>query len=142
MAGDISLQAINAYAKATDQATQVTAGQRSNVNATEFQDLVKVNFNKFSKMSPEQIIQQVTSASNTSQAAVTSGSANGAKASFKQLRSVLSKQETTSRQMVSGEASTLDLVTATTEAQNTLQVMTGIRDKVIDGFNQLLNMQI
>lgn len=128
------VQATQLYGQAIDRASNSPKTEA----AANFKDMVEVNFNKFAKMSQTEILQHISAASATLSTASTSTEASP----IASLRASLRKQEIATQNLVAGTGSSLELVTAATEAQNTLQVMVTLRDKITEGFNQLLNMQI
>jgi flagellar hook-basal body complex protein FliE len=120
--------------------------------AVSFQDTVVKQFNSFAKMSPEQILSHIQgakqSASGNFQASVnvTSPSSLNSNSVFgntvSNLRESVSKHERTARKSLIGEASLVELLTATTEAKNTLEATVKVRDKFLEAFDKVMNMSM
>lgn len=118
--------------KATPEDSIAEAGQ--------FQDIVNVNFNKFAKMSPEQILGHIKS---IKESAEVTPSSNGVVSGFvKNASNVLKNQDRVLRQSLVEEASLLDIVTVTNEAKSTIQTMVAVRDKFFEAFEKVMSMQI
>jgi|GEM_PF-1162618 len=119
--------------------------------AVNFHDMVDKQFNSFSRMSPAQILSHIQGAktANTnmsSPAASTMAASNGNSSGFgsvvKNVRSAVSNQEQTARKSLIGEASLVDLLTATTEAKNTMDTTVRVRDKFLEAFDKVMNMSM
>lgn len=132
----ISLVAQNAYTKVNNQ-------QLADVKeAANFQDMVKVSFNRFASMSPDQILSHINSAKAEGVNAVASANNGLAESAFGELRKKLSNNEETIGKSLIGDASLLDVVNTTNDAKNTLQVMVTVRDKMLEAFEKIMAMQI
>ena len=132
----ISLVAQNAYTKVSSQPIADVK------EAANFQDMVKVSFNNFANMTPDQILNHINSAkaSNINQVAPLN---NGlAETAFGELRKKLSANEDTINKSLINEASLLDVVNTTNDAKNALQVMVTVRDKMLEAFEKVMAMQI
>ena len=137
----ISLMVQAAYAKITNQPTTIDNKEtmRGSVN---FQNMVNIEFNRFSKMSPDQILNHINDVRGSATTASVASSSGIAELLVSDVRQKLNKQEAIVKKSLINEASLLDLVTATTEAKNILQTMVATRDKVVDAWDKIINMQI
>lgn len=144
MANDISaaLTAANLY-RTIEQRPKVAAGEVSAVSAAkDFQNLVKVEFNKFASMSPEQIlthIKNVQGSSGGSQLGLTDNIAFNA---VKSLRKTVEQQDRTVRKSLINEASLIDVLTHTTEATNAIKTMVEVRNKFVEAFDKVMNLSV
>ncbi|MEM6338948.1 MAG: flagellar hook-basal body complex protein FliE [Pseudomonadota bacterium] len=120
--------------------------------AVSFQDTVERQFNSFANMSPDQILSRIQGAKQASGAGF-AGAASAAAASnglssgivgntVKAIRSSVSKHEQTARKSLIGEASLIELLTATTEAKNTMEATVKVRDKFLEAFDKVMNMSM
>ncbi len=132
----ISLIAQNAYSKINNQ--PVSQNIDTKTEAVSFQNMVKVEFNKFAKMSPEQIMQHINSVKSVENSPNSSiiGSA------FGELRKKISNQDKVIQDSLIGEASLIDVITAVNDAQKTVTLLTTARDKILESFEKIANMQI
>lgn len=147
MSDSISLYAVNAYNRTLNQEIpKMDSGADPMVSASSFQDMVKVNFNGFASLTPNEILQKINVSRNE-------GSVNSSPAftldlnsritkSVAGLRDVLSNHETQSRKAAIGEGNFVDLMSSTIQAQNSLTTLTTLRDKVIESWDKILNMSI
>lgn len=111
------------------------------VEAAQFQDLVKVNFNKFANMTPTQILSHITDARSASMRPDIIDRVNiasGAGIVGQSLR----KQEDVVRRSLTGNASLQDIMAATNEASNVVKTATALRGKLFDAMDKIMNMQI
>jgi flagellar hook-basal body complex protein FliE len=96
-------------------------------------------FNSFAKMSPAQIMshaQQVNNATQTSTQPGTLAQTVGTIA-----KSVQNDENVKKRSLV-GDASLSEVIEATSEAKTTLQTAIAVRNKLIESWNQIMNMPI
>jgi flagellar hook-basal body complex protein FliE len=123
------------------------------IKAVSFQDTVSKQFNSFAKMSPDQILSHIqgarqSTAGDAFQSSVSVAStSNGHSSSVfgntvSSLRESVSKHERTARKSLVGEASLVELLTATTEAKNTLEATVKVRDKFLEAFDKVMNMSM
>ncbi len=120
--------------------------------AVNFHDMVDKQFNSFSRMSPAQILSHIQGAKTANinmsrpaahTMAVSNGNASGfASSVVKNARSAVSNQEQTARKSLIGEASLVDLLTATTEAKNVMDTTVRVRDKFLEAFDKVMNMSM
>lgn len=109
--------------------------------AVQFQNMVKVNFNKFADMTPSQILSHITDArSNAMRPDIIDrvNIASGAGIIGQSLR----KQEDVVRRSLTGNASLQDVMAATNEASNVIKTATALRSKLFDAMDKIMNMQI
>lgn len=137
----ISLLAQNTYSQIQNR-PKVAVDQDIQVQqAVSFQNMVKKDFNSFSKMSPAQILQHIQGAkSAVGSSGVDSTGMVGSSVSA--LRSTLNQHEKVVRKSLINEASLVDVLTATTEATNTMKTMVSVRDKFMEAFDKVMNMSI
>jgi hypothetical protein len=119
----VNLQAINAYAKTNAPAE--ASFKQVNDNAVTFQKMMEANLATMSN---------INNAANISAAAAPS--------IIGVLKNSLLKQEKVSLDALTGEASTLDVVTASVEAKNTLDTITKLRNELQQALDKILNMSI
>lgn len=115
----------------------------STLKAASFQDVVSKQFNSFKAMSPQQILSHIQNAKNmeaSSFMVANNGNAFGNAANS--LRSAISNQEKTARKSLIGEASLIDLLTATTEAQVAMKATVEIRNKFMESFEKVMSMSM
>jgi flagellar hook-basal body complex protein FliE len=126
----VNLQAVNAYTKtvSTQQTSQI------NDEAVTFQQMMKTNLAKMSDL--VKVNQVSASQVNTTAAASNPSSIIG------MLKKALLDQEKVSLDSLTGDASTLDVVIASTEAKNTLDTIVKIRSAMQDSLDKILNMSI
>ena len=120
--------------------------------AVSFQDTVERQFNSFANMSPDQILSRIQGAKQASGAgfagaAPVAAASNGLSSGIvgntvKAIRSSVSNHEQTARKSLIGEASLIELLTATTEAKNTMEATVKVRDKFLEAFDKVMNMSM
>lgn len=147
----VLLNAANIYSSIQNQ-QKVKTDPTTIQGAHDFQNMVKVQFNKFADMSPEQILmhirnaqgQQASAASvNNSQATAATGKSSGIVSdTVKSLRQSLRKQETVARKSLVNEASLIEVLTATTEATNNLKTLVELRNKFLEAHEKVMNMSV
>lgn len=118
--------------------------------AVSFQDTVERQFNSFANMSPDQILSRIQGAKQAGSAggaASVTAASNGLSSGIvgntvKAIRSSVSNHEQTARKSLIGEASLIELLTATTEAKNTMEATVKVRDKFLEAFDKVMNMSM
>lgn len=112
--------------------------------AASFHNMVDKQFNSFANLSSSQIldrIQQARNPSAVSYAASANGNISGTVGTaFKALHNTVAKQESAVRRSLIGEASLIDILTATTEAKNVMDTTVRVRDKFLEAFDKVMNM--
>ena len=104
-------------------------------------------------MSPAQILNHIQGARQSknvagsttiaSNAVASSGNSNGIFSSTtRTIRESVAKQENFARKSLIGEASLVELMTATTEAKNTMDTAVKVRDKFLEAFDKVMNMSM
>ena len=95
-------------------------------------------------MSPDQILQHIIHAKASSSVNVNAaaGSNGIAESIVGELRKKVGTHEQTIRKSMISEASLADLMYAANEAKNTVQTMVALRDKFLESFEKVMNMQI
>ncbi len=133
------LQAQSAYSTTSNNAPSANVNSMSSVeNAVNFQKMVAKNFENFSSMKPEQILavmkqaREVTGVQNTDFVSSTVGS----------IANSVRQDEEVKKRAIIGEASLSEVIAATSEAKTTLQTTIAARNKLIEMWNQILNMPI
>jgi flagellar hook-basal body complex protein FliE len=129
----INLQAVNAYNQVQSQ-TQTTATQIRDAN--NFQDMLRANMTQMHEVSQARSVNSVLDSVYVSQLSTASPSVIGV------LKESLKKQEYVSLKSMVGQASTLDVVTATNESKNILDTITKIRNEMQQALDKILNMSI
>lgn len=140
----IALTATNLYTSIQDR-QKIQVEPTTVKGANEFQNMVKVQFNKFSEMSPDQILNHIKAAQGTGRAtaAASTGQASGiASTIVRGVRTTLNKQERTSRKALINEASLIDVLTTTTEATNTVKTLVEVRNKFLEAYDKVMNMSV
>ena len=139
----ISLLAQNRYTQIQDL-PKVSVDQAMKVEqAVTFQNMVTKNFNSFAKMSPDQILQRIQGAKSVANGNSSDIHSNGVLGSgVSALRGTLNQHEKVVRKSLINEASLIDVLTATTEATNTMKTMVSVRDKFMEAFDKVMNMSI
>jgi flagellar hook-basal body complex protein FliE len=136
------VQAAAAYAKVNNQSTIDT--NQTIRGSVDFQKMVNVEFNRFSSMTPEQILGYVNNikSGESISSSLAAGSSGIVEAVVGEARKKLSAQENIITKSLIHEASLVDLVQHTADARNTLKRMVTIRDKFFDAWEKVLSMQI
>jgi len=115
------------------------------VNAAKFHNEVHRQFNKFAHMSPQQIlshIKNVKQSSNVATISQNNSNSGVVDGTLRSMKTKLTTQEQVVRKSLIGEASLVELLTATTEAKNNMDMMVKIRDKFLETFDKVINMNI
>ena len=142
----VVLNAANIYSNIQNQ-PKVQTDPTTVQGANNFQDMVKVQFNKFAEMSPEQILMHIRSAQGQSTKQASSSAMNGQSSGvagnvLKNVRKTLHNQEHVARKSLVNEASLIDVLTATTEATNTLKTLVEVRNKFLEAHEKVMNMSV
>jgi flagellar hook-basal body complex protein FliE len=136
ISGIANLQAaIEAYNKAGTKAVPNTPE-----DAVKFQDLVKVQFNHFAKMSPSEILDHITESRTHTRSRVEDSLSISQSA--ENLGHLLRKQENITRKSIYGKASLQEVMLASNEAGNAVKTITTLRNKVFEALDKIMNMQI
>lgn len=137
------LKAQGAYNNGLTQKASLPKGVASaEANAVNFQAMAKASLNKFSKMSPEQILSQIKQTnSNSLQARAASNSGSLASSVGAMAKSIKTDEETKKRHIV-GDASLTEVIEATIEAKTTLQKAVAVRNKALEAFEKIMNMPV
>ncbi len=114
--------------------------------ATNFHQMVDNQFNSFAKMTPAQILSHIQGARSSGVNSYTAASNRNASgvigSATNALWSAVSKQENVARKSLVGQASLIDLLTATTEAKNVMDSTVKVRDKFLEAFDKVMNMSM
>lgn len=137
---NISLVAEAAYNKINTQPVTITPSANIN-DAASFHNMVETGFNKFAQMSPNQILDHINGV-KSAQTINGFAQAGVAESVLGKLSADVKKHEQIMRKSVLNEASLVDLVTAANEANNTVKTMVVVRDKVLEAFDKIMNMQV
>lgn len=138
MIDSISLLAQNAYSRVNEQRVAENFSEANNFHA-----MVGTAFNKFAHMSPDQILQHITQAKTSSADFGNVAASSGiVESMMSDMRKKLRVHEDKMRGSVIHESSLADLAIASNEAKNAVQVLVATRDKLLDGFEKIMNMQI
>ena len=147
MVDSANLYASSVYGKIQNQQITRTEPEllTNEVKAAEFQNLVKTNFNKFASLSPTQILEKVSaarSANSTRGSAVNVDISNTVSSEISKVREALTKQERQVQKASIGEANLIELMTATTEAENYLSTIVAMRDELKGAWEKIWNMSL
>lgn len=147
----VGLLAQQSYTQIQDR-PKLDVAETPMTRATSFQDTVERQFNSFANMSPDQILSRIQGAKQASGAGFAGASSvaaanNGLSSGIvgntvKAIRSSVSNHEQTARKTLIGESSLIELLTATTEAKNTMEATVKVRDKFLEAFDKVMNMSM
>lgn len=140
----IGLLAQQSYSQIQER-PKVEFSEASVNRAASFHQMVDNQFNSFAKMTPTQILSHIQGAKNSgvnSYDAASSKNASVMGSATNALRSAVSKQENVARKSLVGQASLIDLLTATTEAKNVMDSTVKVRDKFLEAFDRVMNMSM
>jgi flagellar hook-basal body complex protein FliE len=139
----IGLLAQQSYTQIQDR-QKVDFAEASVTRAVDFHQMVDKQFNSFAKMSPAQILSRIQNARGVGESSYISGSkVSGAVSGVTNvLRSAVSRQEDVARKSLVGQASLIELLTATTEAKNIMDTTVKVRDKLLEAFDKVMNMSM
>jgi len=145
----VGLLAQQSYTQIQDR-PKLNVAEAPMAKATSFQDAVTKQFNSFANMSPTQILNRIQGAQAGGAAfhAINSTALNNNLQSgiisntVRTIRSSVAKHEQTARKSLIGEASLIELLTATTEAKNTMEATVKVRDKFLEAFDKVMNMSM
>jgi len=112
--------------------------------AVDFHRMVDQQFNSFSKMSPAQILAHIQGVrgSGASSTDFQAREQSVASTITKTIRETVGKQEEVTRKSLIGEASMVELLTATTEAKNLMDATVKVRDEFLKAFDKVINMSM
>lgn len=148
MADSVGLYAANLYGQIqnrqipkTTEASSITRSEANN-----FHKLVENNFNSYAKLSPSEILNKINATkkvgSTNTNNDVSLNLSRTATTELQKLRATLSKQEQESRNAALGKANLVELMTATTEAENYLSVLVAMRDELKGAWDKIWNMSL
>lgn len=139
---NIGLLAQQTYTQIQDRPKLDVAETPMN-RAADFHDIVNKQFNSFAKMSPAQILNHIQGARQSTNAVASSGNSSGILSNTtRTIREPIANQEDLARKSLIGEASLVELMTATTEAKNTMDTAVKVRDKFLEAFDKVMNMSM
>jgi flagellar hook-basal body complex protein FliE len=134
-------EAMKAYAAMLNQTNNTQKPPPVTIQqSTEFQAMLKTNFNKFADMSPNQILNAVNDARN--RAINPSIIEDVVRISSHNLADPVRKQEEVVRRSLRGEATLQEVLLATSEAGNAVKTATALRNKFFDAFDKIMSMQL
>ncbi len=147
MVDSVNLYASNAYGKVQSQQITRTEPEllTNEVKASDFQNLVKVNFNQFAKLSPSEILNKISAAREGSVArgpAAEISFSSAVSSEISKVRDVLVKQESQAQKASMGQANLVDLMTATTQAENYLSTLVTMRDELKTAWEKIWSMSL
>jgi flagellar hook-basal body complex protein FliE len=138
----IGLLAQQSYMQIQDR-PKLNVSEPAIKNAVNFHEVVNRQFNSFASMSPTQILNHIQKQTNSATTIGTGSSPAGlAGSATNTLRNNIAKQEQTARKSLIGEASLVELLTATTEAKNVMDTTVRVRDKFLEAFDKVMNMSM
>jgi flagellar hook-basal body complex protein FliE len=135
------LQAQSAYTTTNVAPNANMTSAASVENAANFQKMVAKNFDNFSNMKPEQILAVMKQAREVSGVQNTQHT-NSITSLVGSLSNSIKHDEDVKKRAIIGEASLSEVISATSEAKTTLQTTIAARNKVIEMWNQIMNMPI
>lgn len=147
MVDSVNLYASSAYGKIQNQQIVRTEPEllTNEVKAADFQNMVKVSFNQFAKLSPTEILAKVSEAraGNSSRGPASEISfSNVISSEVTKVREVLAKQESQAQKASLGQANLVDLMTATTQAENYLSTLVTMRDELKGAWEKIWSMSL
>ena len=110
--------------------------------AASFHDIVNKQFNSFAELSPDQILNRIQNARQGANSFMATNTGNIAGSVMNNLSTVIRRQEDVARKSLIGEASLIDLLTATTEAKNVMEATVMIRNKFIETWEKVMTMSM
>ncbi len=146
----VGLIAQQSYTQIQDR-PKLNVAEAPITRATSFHNTVEKQFNSFANMSPDQILNRIQGARRTGDAgfnaAGTAAVNNNIQSGIigntaKAIRSSVLTHEQTARKSLIGEASLTELLTATTDAKNTMEATVKVRDKFLEAFDKVMNMSM
>ena len=143
----IGLLAQQSYLQIQDRPKMhVSPSETSSGQAVSLHQMVDKQFNSFAKMTPEQILNRIKSSgqhnSFVSNSSSRSASTNILSSATSALRAKIAQQENTARKSLIGQDSLVDLLTTTTEAKNAMDATVRVRDKFLEAFDKVMNMNM
>ena len=146
----VGLVAQQSYTQIQDR-PKLNVAEAPMTRATSFHDTVEKQFNSFANMSPTQILNRIQGAQQsggaafhaTNTAALNNNQQSGVISNTaKTLRNSVEKHELTARKSLIGEASLVELLTATTEAKNAMEATVKVRDKFLETWEKVMAMSM
>lgn len=117
-------------------------------DAVNFHKMVDGSFNQLSKLSPAEILSRVNnvrSVGNVGSSEVvesTSSPSAVLQATLHSLNEDLKKHDKLSRKAAVGDVSLVEMLESISELRNKIQVLLVVRDKFLEAFDKLMNMQV
>lgn len=146
MADSVNLYASNLYGEIQNRDIKRSndSSNIQNVKAKEFHKLVESNFNDYSKLSPQEILSRINKVKSTSNIhdTVKLNFSSSAMNELKNTREILKRQERESQKASIGKANLVELLTTTTQAENSLSVIVAIRDEMKTAWDKIWGMQL
>jgi flagellar hook-basal body complex protein FliE len=147
--GSVSLAAHSLYSQVQNTQANKSIETEMNVNTVSggqnFQEMTVNSFNKFAKMSSQQILDHISTHNATKQV-TQRGMDIGSAVSFAigSANSAVKKQEQAINNALeeNSEASFLEIATASSDAQNTIRTLLEVRNKFMESFKEIMNMQM
>lgn len=140
------LQAQSTYDNNIQRNSNLPKSDETFTQTVNFQDMVNKNiqqanknFNSFSKMSPEQIMNHARQVSNIPQ---NSQQSSALASTVGTISKAVQNDENVKKRSITGDASLSEVIEATSEAKTTLQTAIAVRNKLIESWNQIMNMPI
>ncbi|PCJ29433.1 MAG: hypothetical protein COA94_01530 [Rickettsiales bacterium] len=139
----VSLSAQNSYMQVQNRPKLAPINTQMS-QAVDFHRMVDQQFNSFSKMSPAQILAHIQGVrgSGASSTDFQAREQSVASTITKTIRETVGKQEEVTRKSLIGEASMVELLTATTEAKNLMDATVKVRDEFLKAFDKVINMSM
>ena len=136
------LKAQNAYDKGLTQKADLPKEVQMQNDTVNFHKMATQQLNKFSKMTPEQIMSHVKQ-TNPEATQMTSVVNSGCLANqVGSLAKAIKTNEGKQKKYLVGDASLTEVIEATTEPKTTLQTAIAVRNKVLETFEKIMNMPI
>jgi flagellar hook-basal body complex protein FliE len=105
-----------------------------------FHHIVQKEFNRFANMTPKEILNHIQNIKSNK--TLNNIEPSSVIDSTNVLRRILLKQEDVARKALINEASTVELLTATTEAKNLMDTAAKIRDKFLEAWNNFMQTSL
>lgn len=141
---NVLLNAANIYSAIQNQ-PKIKTDPTTIQGANDFQSMVKVQFNRFANMSPEQILMHIRNSQGhvTLVNNISNAQNSGIVSTIVQtVRQSLRKQEALNRKSLVNEAYLIEVLTASTEATNNVKTLVEIRNKFLEAHEKVMNMSI
>ena len=106
--------------------------------ANKFHKMVANNMDKFSKMTPDEVAHYISTGTN----AVAREKAVSPAPVISGFRKKLESSEQTTRRSVVNEAPLTEVLANSMKAANNVEVLTKIRDKILEAYDKIISMNI